>query len=204
MIKKVYQKGIIVAQVVLIFVLPLLLFHYGFIDPSARFFFICLSSLIIYGIIKHEKWTYEDLGIGLHNFKSGFWPYVAFTVLGVAVLLLSAKVFNVSTVNDQWTLFRKFLLFLPLSFFQEFAYRSFLMKKLEMLFDKKWLIVLVNAFLFMILHIFYPPSILMLPLAFVGGVAFAYMYIKHPNLLLIGLSHSVLNITAVLLGFFVF
>ncbi len=181
-----------------------MLFYYGVIHPDARFFLICLSSLIIYGIIRHEKWAYEDMGIGLNNFKSSILPYVIFTILGVGLLLLLAKVFDVSTINDKANLFRKFLLFLPLSFFQEFAYRSFLMKRLEVLFDSKFMIVLVNSFLFMILHIFYPPSILMLPLAFVGGVAFAYIYLKYPNLVLIGVAHSVLNITAVLLGFFVF
>lgn len=63
-------------------------------------------------------------------------------------------------------------------------------------------LILTNAVLFTFLHAVFPNYLINLPLAFVGGIAFASMYYKYPNLWLIMISHAVLNFVAVWYGFF--
>jgi len=203
MLRKKSRKSLIITQIVLIFILPIFLLYFEIIPKESRFFLICFSSLILYGIVKHEKWTYQDMGIRLNNFKKSTLPYIVFTAVGVLILFLVAKIFDISTVNNREIVLQRFLLFIPLSFFQEFAYRSFLIKRLQMLGSNKFWVICINAFLFMLLHSIYPDSAIMFPVSFFGGIAFAYIYLKYPNLTLIGIVHSILNLTAVLLGFFI-
>jgi len=55
--------------------------------------------------------------------------------------------------------------------------------------------------LFALPHAMYPHPEINTPIAFVGGLWFAVLYLVYPNLLLISLSHAALNFTAVLYGF---
>jgi membrane protease YdiL (CAAX protease family) len=87
---------------------------------------------------------------------------------------------------------------------QEIAYRGFLFPKLKELTNSWLVIIFVNTILFTILHAIYPMPGLMLPVAFISGLALAVMYRFYPNLILISLSHAILNFIAVLHGFFFF
>ena len=55
----------------------------------------------------------------------------------------------------------------------------------------------------MFLHSIFPNPTIGLPIAFIGGLGFALMYMKYPSLLLIIISHSIINFFVVLYGFFV-
>jgi len=195
-------KSIILFQIILIFIVPIFLIYFDIISKDARLFVLCLSCLFIYGIIRREKWSYQKMGIRLFNYKEVVLPYILFTLAGLLFLFIIAQLFNMHTQGTLQNVYYKFLFFIPISFFQEFAYRAFLLRKLEKVFRNKTLIIITNAFLFMLLHIIYPHSFLVLPMTFIGGIAFAMIYLKYPNLVLIGVSHSILNISAILLGFF--
>ena len=65
-------------------------------------------------------------------------------------------------------------------------------------------VIILNTLLFTLIHIIYPMPEIMIPVAVISGFAFALMYRYFPNLILISLSHAVLNFVAILYGFFYF
>ena len=142
------------------------------------------------------------MGIRHDNFKKASPFYLSFLVVGVIALFFIDHQLNMPNVETRNYIIRTWIFFIPVSFFQEFAFRSFLIPMLRKLYNKNYLIILINAVLFTLLHVIFPNLGIGLPIAFVSGVFFAWLYIKYPNLVLISLTHSVLNIIAVLLGFF--
>ena len=198
------SKKLIIAQILLIFVLPVLLIYFKILPSSWRMILLVVSSLFIYGIIRHEHWTYEDMGVRHDNFKKALPFYLLFTVVSLVVLFaIDHSVAMPREIYTKFFFIRTLLLFVPSSFFQEFAFRSFLMPRLKLIFSNNYYVILANALLFTLMHIIYFSLGLVLPLVFVSGIFFSWFYSKYPNLILISLAHSALNVTAVLLGFFV-
>lgn len=196
------SKGLIILQTFFIFVLPVVLLYFNILSPNWRFILLVVNSLAIYGIIRHEHWSHKDMGIRYDNFKKALPDYVFFTVLGVIFLFIIDHKVNMPDVDTRIFFIKTFAFFIPISFFQEFAFRSFLIPRLKEIFDNNYFVVFVNAILFTLIHVIYPNIGIGLPIAFVGGIFFAWLYIKYPNLLLVSMAHIILNITAVLLGFF--
>jgi membrane protease YdiL (CAAX protease family) len=169
---------------------------------NLRFFLLCLSALFIYGIIRRENWTHEEMGIRHDNIRKSLPYYVFFTALSIAVLFLINRRINLPDIDTRIFFIKTLTLFLPISFFQEFAFRSFLVPRLKKIFTNNYWIIFVNAVLFTLIHIIYPNMGINLPITFVAGIFFTWIYLKYPNLLLVSLTHAAVNITAVLLGFF--
>ena len=197
------SRKIIVAQIVVIFIMPVLLLYFHVLPASWRMVLLAVSALFIYGVIRKENWTHEQMGMRHDNFKKALPFYTTFTIVGIGALFLLENIFNIPDLESKKYIVHAWLFFLPISFFQEFAFRSFLIPRLKELYDNNSVIILINAVLFMLIHIIYPNLGIGLPLAFFSGILFAWLYIKYPNLVLVTFAHSALNITAVLLGFFV-
>jgi membrane protease YdiL (CAAX protease family) len=196
------SKRLILVQIFLIFVLPVAVLYFKILPADWRVILLAISALFIYGIIRHEHWTHEDMGIRHDNFKKALPFYFFFTVLSIGALFLLDHKVNMPDINTKIFFIKTFIFFLPISFFQEFIFRSFLMPRLKEIFRSNFTVIFLNAVLFALMHIIYPNLGIGLPLAFVSGIFFAWLYLKYPNLLLISLSHAILNATAVLLGFF--
>jgi membrane protease YdiL (CAAX protease family) len=196
------SKNLIITQIVLIFVLPVALLYFDILSEGWRIVLLAICSLLIYGIIRHENWTHEDLGLRDDNIMKSLPYYLFFTIIGSVLLLFIANRAGIYAIDTPGFFIRTLALFLPISFFQEFAFRSFLIPRLKSVFNNSFLVIFSNAVLFSIIHIIYPSINIGLPITFVGGIFFAWLYLKYPNFLLVSLAHSALNITAVLLGFF--
>ncbi len=197
------SKRLILVQIFIIFVLPVFLLYFHILPVSWRFVMLAISSLVIYGIIRKEEWSFEEMGVRHDNFKKSLPFYFSFVVVGIIALFLIDHKLNMPDIDTKKYIIHTWIFFIPISFFQEFAFRSFLIPRLEKLYSNKYLIILFNAILFTLLHIIFPNLGIGLPIAFVSGIFFALLYLKYPNLVLISIAHSVLNIVAVLLGFFV-
>jgi hypothetical protein len=197
------SKRLILVQIFIIFILPVFLIYFDILPVSWRIILLAICSLTIYGIISREKWSLENLGLHLHNFKKALPFYASFTFLGVLILFFIHHQINLPDIDTKIFFIKAWAFFIPISLFQEFAFRSFLIPRLKMIYKNKLFIIFFNAVLFTLIHIIYPNWGVGLPLAFVSGIFFAWLYLKYPNLVLISITHAVLNITAVLLGFFV-
>lgn len=190
-------------QVVFIFVLPIVLLYFNIISKKYRIIILLAVCVAIYGIIKKEKWGKEDIGLKQGTFHLYFYKYIFITIVSLFGIIGYANLIGYTPQKLWWLNHHFWLIFILVSFLQEFAYRVFLITLLKRIFRNKYTVIVTNAFLFMLLHIIYPQLILFLPIAFLGGILFTYMYMKYPNLVLITCMHSILNFTAVLYGFFV-
>ena len=125
-----------------------------------------------------------------------------FTVVSVSGLIGIATLLGTSG-NVGANLYILFLAWsLPIAIVQEFLYRGFLMRELRLTRMRIAAVIIVNALLFTFLHIIYNPPLIILPMTLIGGIGFAWMYTRYPNLVLIAISHSILNFFAIWCGFF--
>lgn len=196
------SKRLILVQIFIIFVLPVFLIYFNILPISWRFILLAINSLLIYGIIRREEWSFEDMGLHHHNFKKALPFYASFTFFAILILLFISYQINTEDIDTKIFFIKAFAFFIPISLFQEFAFRAFLIPRLKMIYKNELFIIFFNAILFTLIHIIYPNWGVGLPLAFFSGIFFAWLYIKYPNLVLISITHAILNITAVLLGFF--
>lgn len=196
------SKEIAVVQVIFFFVVPILLLYFHIIPLSSRMFVLLVFSLLIYGVIRTEKWTSADFGLTTQNIRKALPVYVIATAVAVCAVIVFAEFIDMPQTTQWWTKQHFLFVFLLVSFFQEFAFRGFLMPLLGKIFRDGFVVIVVNAGLFALMHVIYPLPQIGLPLSFTGGLLFAALYRKYPNLILVTLSHSVLNFLLVWYGFF--
>lgn len=197
------SKEIATAEVVFFFVVPIVLLYFRIIPVAGRIPVLLIFSVLIYGVIRKEGWSERDLGLSGKTFKKGLPVYILATVFALIGVVVLSNIFGFVPLAHIWTKAHFLFLFLVVSFFQEFAFRGFLLPVLARIFPDSFTVILVNALLFAFMHAIYPFPLIGLPFAFVGGIFFATLYHKYPNLLLVSLCHSVLNFVAVWHGFFV-
>jgi membrane protease YdiL (CAAX protease family) len=159
-------------------------------------------SLLLLGIIRHNKWTYADMGIR-KDFMKDILPYTLFTISAAGFIFWLSLIYPHRMMYEWWEDVRFLALFIPISVLQEVIFRGILMNFLRRAFSNPIFIILINTIVFTLLHIIYLNSTFVLPFTFIAGVGFAWMYYQYPNLILISLSHTVLNFTAMVLGFFI-
>lgn len=142
------------------------------------------------------------LHIERKHFKKFLVPYILFTIVGVIVISAFGEKTGHEEMSQWWLNDHLLYLFLIVSAFQEIAYRGYLIPALQKIVKSPALVLFFNALIFTYMHAIFPNPQINLPLAFVGGLGFAAIYMRYPNLFLIILSHAVLNFCAILFGFF--
>jgi len=197
------SKQEILLQILFVFILPVLLLQTGLIPISARIWVLVITVSLFIILLLKEKWTLDMLHIEKYNFKKFVFPYALFTIISVIVISFFSEKIGREEFAHWWLNSHFIYLFFVVSIFQEVAYRGYLIPALRKIIASPVLIIIINALIFAYMHSIFGNYQLNLLLAFVGGLGFAAMYIKYPNLLLITLSHAVLNFSVVLYGFFI-
>lgn len=197
------SKQEIFAHILVVFVLPIVFIKTQILAIEYRVPVLVALITLLCAIVLREKWTFSMLGINTHTFKKYFLPYTLFTIAGVTFIISVAHGLGYKGIPHWWSYPHFIYLFFIVSLFQEIGYRAYLIPALGKITNDPVWILLLNTILFTLLHTIFPNMIVGLPVAFVGGLGFALMYMKYPNLPLVVLSHSILNFCAVLYGFFV-
>lgn len=196
------KEELVLVQVFYLFIVPVLLLYFNIIPVSLRLWLFLFIALLLLGIIYRSKWTYADIGLN-RNWKKYWLQYAFFTTGGILFLYWLAVIVPHDPFLNWWENKRFLLLFIPISLMQEVLFRGILMKMLLEAFKKVEIAIFINAVVFSVLHIIYLNSTFVLPLTFLGGIAFAWMYVKYKNLILISISHTIFNFVAMILGFFI-
>lgn len=196
------ERELVWVQILYLFVIPTLLMYFKVLSGNFRFLLLLGVAILLFGIIKHAKWTYADMGIR-RDFMKDLVPYLLFTVGGIFFLIWLAQIVPHSPFLNWWKNFKFLILFIPISILQEVIFRGVLMNMLRRVFVNPIFIIVLNAAVFAMMHVIYLNSIFVLPMTFIAGIGFAWMYYQYENLPLISIAHTILNFTAVIFGFFV-
>ncbi len=192
----------IVFQILTVFIVPVLLIQTKILPINSRITVLIVTVSLFVILLLKENWTIKMLNMDKKSFKKFLFPYFLFTLIGVIVITSLGEKMGREEIAKWWTNSHFLYLFFVVSIFQEVAYRGYLVPALRKFIPKTALIIFINAILFSYMHSIFPNPEINLPLAFIGGLGFAAMYIEYPSLPLIIASHAVLNFTAVLYGFF--
>lgn len=196
------SKKEILLQIFVIFILPILVIYTGIVKGSDRIWVLGILISLLVIVLVRERWTKAMLGLTSHRMKQYIIPYAVFTLVAIVLVGMFGEKIGQEELT-QWWVHHHFLYgFFIVSLFQEIGYRGYLMPALGKLLSNPLYVVLANALLFTFLHTIFPNPLIGLPLAFVGGLGFALMYMRYPSLVLIVISHSIINFFVVLYGFF--
>lgn len=123
-----------IAEILLVFIVPILLLYLGIIPIRYRFLVLTTFSLVVAFLALVEQRTLAGLGIRKDNLKESLAPYAIFTFVAAMGIIFIAYLTGKSILAHWWVYPHFLFLFIPISFFQEFAYRAFLFPKLITLF----------------------------------------------------------------------
>ncbi len=186
----------------LLFVLPVALLYFKIIPFKLKVHTLGIISLLLLFIAFFRGWGVEILGLQLDKVGEYIIPYTIFTLIAGCALIVVSKILK-RKGKERWWEDNHFLYgFMVVSIFQEFVFRGFLIPELQLIFSSVLIIIIINSLLFMLIHVIYSDDIKALALIFIGGIGFAVMYVYYPSLILIVISHAILNLIIVYYGFF--
>jgi membrane protease YdiL (CAAX protease family) len=134
--------------------------------------------------------TAREIGWRLDNF------FEAARLLILPMLLAAIAIVVVGWLSKSlrfdWALFWRRFLWLPVwGFMQEYVMQGFINRRAQIVFGKGWRSILLVAALFAVFHL---PNPWLALATFAGGLLWASVYQRAPNLLAIGLSHGLMSL----------
>ncbi len=153
----------------------------------------CILGIIFIYVRKKEKqnillWSETEYSIGTHVAFFFIMLLVLFT--GLAVIHLILNLMHLASESSQMAMlkyiFKNYKLLVPVTTItagvtEELIFRGYLMPRLELLYNNKYVTVIVSSLLFGMIHIGYGTVINVVATAFIGFI-FALHYQKYRNI----------------------
>lgn len=149
--------------------------------------------LIIYSQVMREE-SLRDLGFRLDNFFQALKLLLLPMIVIAGVALLIGYLSGARADFFRWHAERLIIYQLGLGFgwgfLQQYVLQSFMNRRAQFIWGPGKMSVLMTALIFSLLHF---PNPWLMVVTFVGGVVWAFVYQRQPNLFALALSHGVMT-----------
>jgi membrane protease YdiL (CAAX protease family) len=154
---------------------------------SLAFTFIILSQLL------HGE-SLRDLGFRFDNFfralKLLLLPMATVAAIALLVAFLTGTRPDFFRWHSDRPIAAQFLLGIGWGFVQQYVLQSFMNRRAQLVWGRGVISVLVTALIFAVLHF---PNPWLMVVTFVGGLVWAFVFQRAPNLFALAVSHSVMT-----------
>ncbi len=157
---------------------------------------IPLSMAFVLMLVSHRvrKETTGDVGWRLDNFSAAM-RLMILPMLGAAMLIVIIGFYDGGFRSNKWLDWRWLLWLLVWGLIQQYSLQGFINRRAQLVFGRGYKSILLVATIFAILHL---PNPFLTLATFLGGILWAIVYQRTPNLFALSVSHALMSLLLVL------